>query len=95
MNNFRYMARKWHRDTLERNIIYNLKSAYPGLEQHISSHRYPVLPKIVLYSSAASSESFLRKYLPSHAASSPSTRSSPPAPPQKLTRPSPAGSLSR
>lgn len=33
---------------------------YPGLEQSISAHRFPVLPKIVLYSSLASSESFLR-----------------------------------
>lgn len=31
MNNFRFMARKWHRDTLERNIISNLKGTYPGL----------------------------------------------------------------
>lgn len=61
MNNFRFMARKWQRDTLERNIISTLKGTYPGLEEYISSHRYPVLPKIVLYSSAASSESFLRK----------------------------------
>jgi hypothetical protein len=61
MNNFRYMARKWQRDTLERSVIASLRSTYPQLEQHISSYRYPTLPKIVLYSSAASSESFLRK----------------------------------
>ncbi len=55
------MARKWQRDTLERSVIASLRSTYPQLEQHISSYRYPTLPKIVLYSSAASSESFLRK----------------------------------
>lgn len=61
MNNFKYVARKWHRDTLECNALAAVRAVYPNVEQCISSHRYPVLPKIVLYSSAASSESFLRK----------------------------------
>jgi hypothetical protein len=55
MNNFRYMARKWHRDTLERNALTAIRRVLPDAENYISSHRYPVLPKIVLYSSAASS----------------------------------------
>lgn len=61
MNNFRYISRKWHRDTLERNAVAVAKAAFPNVEQYIASSRYPTLPKIVVYSSSVSGESFLRK----------------------------------
>jgi hypothetical protein len=73
MNNFVNVARKVNRNSLERTVVSRLAGKYPGLEQSISAHRFPVLPKIVLYSSLASSESFLRTYGWVHAASSPST----------------------
>jgi len=62
MNNFRNFSLKYNRNCLERGIISRVKKFYPNVEQYISAHRFPVLPKIVVYSSSASSETFLQKY---------------------------------
>lgn len=63
MNNLKNMLDKAARNGLETNILKQVKSTFPNVEQYISAHRYPVLPKIVLYSSSANSEAYLRKYL--------------------------------
>lgn len=61
MNNFVNFARKFKRGGLERRAVWAADNALPHVEQYISSHRYPVLPKIVVYSSLASSDAFLQK----------------------------------
>ena len=60
MNNFINFSRKMQRNTLERRIISELNKKLPNLEQNIASHRYPTLPKIVVYS-AVNSNTFLDK----------------------------------
>jgi len=62
MNNFRNFSRKYDRSVLERTVLSKLRSAYPNLEHSIAAHRFPTLPKIILYSSAANSEESLKKY---------------------------------
>jgi hypothetical protein len=61
MNNFRYALNKVKRNTLERNVLAALRSSNPNFEQYVSAHRYPTVPKIVLYSSLAGSDAFLQK----------------------------------
>lgn len=95
MNNLTWMGRKVARDLLERRAVGSVRAVLPHVEQFIAVNRYPLLPKIVLYSAAASSESLLRQYSSPQSGRSPTSPSSPPRPPQKPTTPSPAVSLKR
>ena len=61
MNNFRYTLNKVKRNSLERSALSVLRASNPNFEQYVSAHRYPTVPKIVLYSSLAGSDSFLQK----------------------------------
>jgi hypothetical protein len=61
MNNFINFSRKAARDTLERRIVSASNKSIPNIEQYLSSYRYPVLPKIVVYSSSSTSDSLLAK----------------------------------
>ena len=61
MNNLQWMARKVSRDMLERNVISSIRKYSPQIEQYTSLYRYPILPKIVVYSAAADSKSLLKK----------------------------------
>ena len=93
MNNYINFARKMARNRLERATISDINKVVPNVEQYIGSSRYPVMPKIVVYSAAANAGSFLEKYNLPKLGSSPSTTSSrlPSAP--KLTKSSPDKSL--
>ena len=62
MNNFINFSKWFNRGQLERRVISKLNKHYPNLEQNIGMHRYPTLPKIVVYSASTSSDSFLKKY---------------------------------
>lgn len=62
MNNAINVLRKLKRNNLERDVIRQVKKEIPNVEQYISTHRYPVLPKIVVYSAASQANSFLEKY---------------------------------
>ena len=76
MNNFVNFARKFKRGGLERRAVWAADNALPNIEQYISVNRYPILPKIVVYSAATNSDSFLNTYLSPNPASSPSSASS-------------------
>ena len=73
MNNFINFSKKMQRNTLERSIISAANKQIPNIEQYIGAHRYPVLPKIVVYSAAANANSFLEKYASPYVGYSPST----------------------
>ena len=75
MNNFINFARKFERGRLEQTIISQANKHNPNLEQYISAHRYPILPKIVVYSAASQSDSFINKATLSHLEYSPTTTS--------------------
>ena len=62
MNNGINMFRKMMRDNLERRVLNEVNKQIPNVEQYIASHRYPTLPKIVVYSAASQANSFLEKY---------------------------------
>jgi len=61
MNNAINMLRKAKRNALERSVISAVNSQLPNVEQYIASHRYPTLPKIVVYSAASQANSFLER----------------------------------
>ena len=61
MNNAINMLRKAKRNALERSVISAVNSQLPNVEQYIASHRYPTLPKIVVYSAASQATSFLER----------------------------------
>ena len=63
MNNFINFAKKQQRNGLERGILAEIRKTYPHAEQYLSGHRYPTLPKIVVYSASSSSDSFLQRYM--------------------------------
>ena len=73
MNKFTSLAQKAHRSGLERSVIADARRHIPHIEQFISLHRFPVMPKIVVYSAAVNVDSFLNKYPPRHSESSPTT----------------------
>lgn len=62
MNNGINMLRKAKRNGLERRVLSAVNKQIPNVEQYIASHRYPALPKIVVYSAASQANSFLEKY---------------------------------
>ena len=62
MNNAINVLRKIKRDNLERGVVSAINKHIPNVEQYIASHRYPALPKIVVYSAASQANSFLEKY---------------------------------
>ncbi len=76
MNNFINFSKKLKRSGLERMVVSASNRAIPNIEQYISVNRYPILPKIVVYSAATNSDSFLNTYLSPNPASSPSSASS-------------------
>ena len=76
MNNSLNVLKYLKRAGLERRVIAACNRSNPNVEQYIASNRYPVIPKIVIYSASASSDSFLNKYPNSYKASSPSSESS-------------------
>jgi hypothetical protein len=61
MNNFINVARKLQRNSLERGIISSAGHRLPNIEQYISAHRFPTLPKIVVYSSVGHLDTLLSK----------------------------------
>ena len=62
MNNFINFSRKMQRARLERTVMAQSKELIPNVEQYLASHRFPTMPKIVVYSASSHSDSFLNKY---------------------------------
>lgn len=89
MNNFINFGKWFQRGQLERKVISRLNKNYPNVEQNIAAHRYPTLPKIVVYSASTSSDSFLKKYASYYSVSSPSINLLPQILQLKLTKLSP------
>lgn len=75
MNNYLQAVKYLKRAGLERTVVSAANKAIPNIEQYIAAHRYPTLPKIVIYSASASSDSFLNRYQRTHKASFPSSAS--------------------
>lgn len=86
MNNFINFSRKAARDTLERRVVSASSKNIPNIEQYVSRYRYPLIPKIVVYSASSSSDSLLSKYILVDSGPSPSSASSLPPSPQKPTK---------
>jgi hypothetical protein len=78
MKNYRAMSRKVARECLERDSISIVNKQFPNVEQYISKYRFPTLPKIVVYSTYASTDKYLQTYPINHLEFSPFTISSTP-----------------